>query len=294
MTQNSYGARPSIRALGELCGPRIVFLNTLAAMVGFLLASDVADGRFVILGLGVAALACGARSLNQYQERHIDALMPRTSGRPLCCGRMRPDDALVFSSFCILLGLSALLLTGSLIPPLLGAIAVAWYNGLYTTLKRHSSFAVVPGSLVGAVPPALGWAAAGGALTDTRLLYLCFFFFMWQVPHFWIFILRYGDEYARAGLPSLTATLGPGRASRVVFAWVGAAAVSSLLMIRGGLLHHAWLHAMLLAGSLWIIFSGGRLLREHLPGLYADIFRRINLYVVLVLCLLVLDRVVVP
>jgi protoheme IX farnesyltransferase len=294
MTSLASGTLPSVRTLCELCGLRIVFFNTLAALAGFLLAAGEADGRMVVLALGVAALACGARSLNQYQERRTDALMPRTGDRPLCSGRLRPAAALAFSICCILLGLSALLLTGSPAPPLLGAFAVAWYNGLYTGLKRLSSFAVVPGSLVGAVPPALGWAAAGGALTDARLWYLCFFFFMWQVPHFWIFILRYGDEYTRAGLPSLTATLGSGRASRVVFAWVGAAAVSSLLMIQGGLLHHAWLLAMLLAGSCWIILSGGRLLREHLPGLYADIFRRINLYVVLVLALLVLDRVVRP
>jgi len=136
-------------AYRELCGWRIVLFNAMAAAAAFMLAGDGPDGRLIVLALGVSALACGARGLNQYQERDTDVLMPRTCCRPLCIGRLRPGDVLAFSFCCMAFGILALLLTGSVIPPLLGAAAVIWYNGLYTRLKRLTPFAVLPGAVAG-------------------------------------------------------------------------------------------------------------------------------------------------
>src|SRR6478735_8703304 len=46
--------------------------------------------------LGILLLSSGSSALNQYQERHIDAQMPRTAKRPIPSGRISANGALVF------------------------------------------------------------------------------------------------------------------------------------------------------------------------------------------------------
>jgi protoheme IX farnesyltransferase len=74
---------------------------------------------------------------------------------------------------------------------------------VYTFLKRKTGFAVIPGSLTGALPPLIGWVAAGGGVTEPLIIYISVFVFIWQIPHFWLRILIYGKEYQEAGLPTL-------------------------------------------------------------------------------------------
>ena len=185
---------------------------------------------------GAFVLACGSCALNQYQERRIDSLMARTAKRPIPSGRIRPGQALGLALLLILSGEGLLLFTGNAAVPLLGTVAVCWYNIVYTGLKKVSAFAVVPGALVGAIPPAMGWAAGGGRLSDPSLAALAFFFFMWQVPHFWLHLLTYGKEYAEAGLPSLSDVFSAAQLKRLTFQWLSATAVSSLLLGLCGML----------------------------------------------------------
>ena len=185
--------KTSLSSYIELCKIRIALLSSFSAATGFLLAATELRPEIIILILGVFLLACGSSGLNQYQERETDAAMPRTGNRPLPSGRIKPVNALYFSLWLLFSGTSTLLLTGALSAPLLGLFAVAWYNGVYTFLKKKTAFAVVPGALIGAIPPAIGWIAGGGAMGDTKLLMLCFFFFLWQVPHSWLFIMHYGQ-----------------------------------------------------------------------------------------------------
>ena len=95
-------------------------------------------------------------------------------------------------------------LMGHPLAALLGLITVVWYNGIYTPLKRVTAFAAIPGGVVGAIPPVIGWVSGGGDPTDARIIVVAFFFFVWQVPHFWLLLMRIGGDYERAGLPSLT------------------------------------------------------------------------------------------
>jgi protoheme IX farnesyltransferase len=244
---------------------------------------------FPALFAGVFLLSCGACALNQYQERSVDARMARTSRRPIPSGRIRPGQALGWALLLILSGEGLLLFTGNNAVPLLGAAAVCWYNVLYTGLKKVSAFAVVPGALVGCLPPVMGWAAGSGTLSDPRLAALAFFFFMWQVPHFWLHVLTYGKEYAEAGLPSLTDVFSSAQLERLAFQWVSATAVSALLLGLSGLLQSPFAKAGLAAASLWLVAGGIFLMLRH-EATHTMLFRRANTFMLAVMLLTVIDQ----
>ncbi len=280
-----------IRPYLELCKPRIALFAAFSSASGFLLAHAASRNKLFLIVAGVLVLSSGAGALNQYLERRTDALMPRTESRPVPSGRLSPLRAFCFSLSLIFSGLFILLLTGNKMATLLGLSAVLWYNGLYTYLKTKTAFAAVPGALIGAVPPAMGWVAAGGSLYDPGLLYVCFFFFLWQVPHFWLLILRYGEEYRSAGLPSMTGILTEPQIARIIFSWIFATAVSCLFFVSNALSLSPFIRSFLFGVSLWLVWNGIRLLRARGKGNeYAFAFKRVNAYMLLVMILLSVDK----
>ena len=276
----------SYLALGKV---KIAFFASLSAAAGLLLANRPQGGALPALTAGVFLLAGGACALNQYQDRDSDALMARTAGRPIPGGRVNPGRALCFSLVLIGLGSFILFFTDSLAVPLLGLAAVFWYNGVYTRMKSRSAFAAIPGALVGAVPPAIGWLAGGGRLCDPALLALCFFFFMWQVPHFLVHLLAFGKEYEAIGRPSLTVVFTEAQLGRLVFQWLFAAAVSLQLIIVHGLIQSPFVLSGLISASFWLAAMGIPLLREG-ASLYPRVFKRINWFMLAVMLLLFLDK----
>jgi protoheme IX farnesyltransferase len=282
------GFAERVKPYAELCKPRISCLTTLSAVAGFLLAGGMAR-HIGTMPAGVFLFACGACSLNQYQERRIDALMPRTAGRPLPSGRIRPIAALVFSVLLLMAG-SLFLMRAGRDPFLLGLSAVLWYNGFYTFLKRKTAFAVIPGAVIGALPLAIGWASAGGDVLDPRMFFLCFFFFMWQVPHFWLFAEKHGEEYSRAGLPSMTSFFSKRQLSRINFIWMSAAGVSCIFIAAIGVARNSGVNLMLLGLSIWIMWNGGKLLGKKGIAPAGAAFNRINIYMVFVTLVLAADR----
>jgi protoheme IX farnesyltransferase len=107
---------------------------------------------------------------------------------------------------------------------------VIWYNGFYTYLKRITPYAVVPGSLVGAIPVFMGWSAAGGNLWDISIIFIAFFLFIWQVPHFWLLMQKYGEEYKAAGFPTINESIRPHKFKIIIFFWIVATSLSSLMI----------------------------------------------------------------
>jgi heme o synthase len=275
----------SYLALGKV---KIAFFASLSAATGILLTNHAPGMALPILTTGVFLLACGACALNQYQERDSDALMARTAGRPIPAGRVKPGHALCFSSALIGSGSLILFFTGSLVTPLLGLAAVVWYNGVYILMKNRTAFAAIPGALVGAIPPAIGWMAGGGSLGDLPLIALCFFFFMWQVPHFFVHLLTFGKEYEAIGRPSLTTVFTKAQLGRLVFQWLFAAAVSLQLIIVYGLIRSPFIRIALLMASFWLAATGIHLLREGMSG-FPRVFKNINWFMLAVMLLFSLD-----
>jgi protoheme IX farnesyltransferase len=194
-----------------------------------------------------------ASALNEVQESGIDATMTRTRGRPLPSGAIPRNAALLLVGIMTVLGSIILYATHGATPALLGLLALVWYNGIYTPLKRITAFAVVPGSVIGALPPAIGWATAGGAVADPALLSLCFVFFMWQVPHFWILSLRHQQDYARAGLPTIGELFSPTQVHRLIFTWTCASVAASMLMLLFQAVSGIVASIALVVAGVWLV-----------------------------------------
>ena len=203
---------------------------TFTAIAGFIIFSHSIGLDIIYLIAGVLLFASGSSALNQVQEATYDAMMPRTNMRPIPTGLLTKNQAFILSVLFILAGSFFLYVAYGTIPMLLGLFNVLWYNGIYTPLKRITAFAVVPGSLVGAVPAYIGWTAAGGSIYDTTILFVGLFLFIWQVPHFWLLMLKYGEEYKQAGFKTVTGTFHAMTLPKIIFAWVLSTSFSSLIV----------------------------------------------------------------
>jgi len=137
--------------------------------------------------------------------------------------------------------------------------------------------------------PAIGWIADAGNLLDPKLAVLSFFFFMWQVPHFFIHLLVFGKEYEEAGLPSLTEVFTGAQLDRLTFQWIITTAVSLQLVIFYGLLQSPLVHISLIAVSLWLALNGINFMRAHASG-YVGVFKRTNYFMLTVMVFMFFDK----
>jgi protoheme IX farnesyltransferase len=273
-----------------LCRVPISLLVACSAITGQVVASPSITSDVLVASAGVFLLACGASALNQVQERDIDALMERTRRRPLPAGMLSPLNALIASFTALLAGLLLLGRSGRL-PFIIGVLAVLWYNGLYTWLKRRTTFAAVDGGPVGMAAPAIGWAAGGGSISDPRLAVLCLLFFLWQVPHFWLLLLRSGDDYERAGLPSLTKVFPREILSGITVLWLIAAASASMLLPLFGMVRTPLLYGLLVLSVLLSSAGTSGLLRK--PSFPRAAFPLINLFLAALMVLISADALLV-
>ncbi|MBN1339805.1 MAG: protoheme IX farnesyltransferase [Bacteroidales bacterium] len=285
-------AFPSPNTFLELAKVKITFAVSLTTVTGYLLAKNAFDSGIILPVSGIFLLACGSSAINHLQERKRDALMNRTQGRPLPSGKITPFAATLFAVILVSGG-SLLLWTGSgLTATLLGLLALAWYNLVYTPLKTRTAFAVVPGSLIGAIPPLVGWVAGGGSLSDPRAMILAFFFFIWQVPHFWLLLLKYSREYERAGMPSLTGSFSITQIKKMTFIWTLSTAVSALMLPASGIIRSMTFSVAVAVASIWLVAAFSGLILKK--GGQFDPFRyfmKINFFVLLIIVFLSLDAV---
>ena len=207
------------RTFQELTKIRISSMSTLSTAAGYVAVRRGADGPLLTTLVGTLLVAMGAAALNEVQEWRRDALMPRTCHRPIPRGVVSPLVATEIALGLAACGLLLLLWGSGPLPALIALAAAAWYNGLYTPLKRVTAFAVVPGAVIGALPPAIGWTAGGGDPSAPALVVLCGVMFLWQVPHFWLLAQLHREGYERAGFPTMSRSFSDRQVMRLVFTW---------------------------------------------------------------------------
>ena len=187
-----------------LTKPDVTGLVVITTVAGFYLGSTGPLDWFRLGNtlLGTVLLAAGTAALNQYVEREMDSRMRRTASRPLPLGRLRPAEVLWFGLVLAALGAAWLSLTANVLACLLGLATTVLYLGVYTPLKKRSTWATAVGAFPGALPPLIGWAAARGEITLGGWL-LFAILFLWQFPHFHAIAWMYREDYARAGIRML-------------------------------------------------------------------------------------------
>src|SRR6266849_4468708 len=224
---------PSLAGVGDyiaLMKPRVMSLVVFTALVGLVLAPGhihpvIAFAALLCISVGAGA----AGALNMWYDADIDAVMTRTSGRPIPQGRIAPGEALGFGVTLAAFSVGVLGLLVSWLAATLLAFTVFFYVVVYTMwLKRWTPQNIVIGGAAGAFPPMIGWAAATGDISvEPCLLFLIVFF--WTPPHFWALSLNRADDYARARVPMLPVVAGAEETRRqillysVLLAPIGAA-----------------------------------------------------------------------
>ena len=195
-----------------LVKPRIALMLVLTAAAGFYLGTVGKFDWILFINsmLGIALLAFGVATLNQFIERKTDVLMKRTERRPLPTGKLKSIQALVFGIvLCVAAEVYFELFVNQL-TAILGLSVIVGYVFLYTPLKTKTSLSTVIGAFPGAMPPLMGWTAAAGEITVPAWVLFAILFF-WQFPHFLAIAWMYRAEYAKAGILMLPVVEPSGR-----------------------------------------------------------------------------------
>lgn len=284
-------ARPSVRDYVSLMKISLNGLVLATTLVGYFMGAQphhLNVGHCALALVGTALVAWGASALNQFLERDTDASMRRTAVRPLPAGRMAPHQALVFGALLSSVGL-VVLMTVNLATAWLGALTLAIYVFLYTPLKRINTLSTLAGGICGALPPIMGWTAAGGRFGAMPLI-LFTILFCWQIPHFLAIAWKYREQYGKAGFPLYTVLDPEGSATARQTLLYGVALLATTLL---PLLQHD-------AGALylWIALPSGlalcalalRFLLKPARPTATRLFFFTLIYLPLVLGALVVDR----
>lgn len=282
-----------VKIFFELAKVKITLFVTVTTAFGYIAASGKADAAIISVLVGVLLLAFGSAALNHYQEKDFDSRMDRTKNRPIPSGRISSEKTLLISILLVFIGSLILILTSEVIVLLLGLLNLFWYNIVYTLLKRKSPFAIVPGSLVGAIPPVIGWTAAGGSLIDPQIIIISFFFFIWQIPHFWLLLLVMDRDYQQAGFPTLTQIFNHYQLSRITFIWIIATAVTGLMIPLFGIVSEFWIDLGLFASGILLTWKAFSLLFESGDfSVFRLNFRYINYFALSVVLLVSIDKLI--
>jgi protoheme IX farnesyltransferase len=289
----SHGIREGIKIFSELIKFRITSLVSFTTGLGYILAADEISFTLFYAIAGIFLLASASSALNHWQERDSDALMDRTKYRPIPSGRIEAITALWLSLGLLVFGSGFLLFTTNFAAFALGIFTFFWYNGVYTPLKRKTAFAIIPGALVGALPPVAGWAAAGGEITDIRIIIIAAYFFIWQIPHFWLLLMLYGSDYEKGGFPTLNSVFETEQLKRITFMWLAGNVMAAMMIPLFLYINYPLSYYLLFAVSVWMIFVSVKFFRSDAQrNEIRNTFAAINFYTLFLITILSFDKLI--
>lgn len=278
-----------LRAYLELCKPIITLSVAFSALTGFIMYQGHVSGGWPGAYLGVLLVAAASSALNQVQEASRDKVMQRTQNRPLPSGKIKPGHALILVILLTLMGTGLLIRNYGILPATLALLTLLIYNGIYTPLKIHSPLAILPGALVGAIPPVIGYTAAGGHALHPHIVLLAFFFFMGQIPHFWLILLRHGEDYAQAGFISIRNYFNERQISMLTLVWTLATLMAAILLPLFGVITTPSIALALALLSLALLASFPYWLHKKRPVDIKRAFMVMNLYFLCIMLAVMAD-----
>jgi heme o synthase len=286
--------KQNFEVLIRLTRVRLSLMVTISAITGYFLTGSNPGTAVLYLFVGVFFLATGTTVLNQIQESKRDGLMPRTNHRPIPAGEISRFSASVVTFILLVTG-SLLLSLNGWVPMVLGLSNIVFYNLIYTPLKTRSWLAIIPGAVVGAVPPLMGWTSAGYSILHPHVMFIAIFVFLWQIPHFWLLMIKYGKEYEMAGFSSISKNLNEGQIKLVVFYWGVITSMFLMLFPLFGFNFRPVLLALLIALNIGFILLFHRFLfGEKNAQTIHKAFILINTYALVVFLFLVFNAMISP
>ena len=253
----------TVRAYVAITKPRIIellLITTLPAMV--LAERGLPPLGLVLATMGGGALAAGsAHVFNQVIERDIDALMRRTSRRPVVSEVIGVRAAMVYGVVLLAVSIALMLVWVNPLAAGLTLLANLFYVLVYTVLlKRRTPQNIVWGGIAGCMPTLIGWAAVTDSLDwPPFVLFLVVFF--WTPAHYWPLAVKFRQDYARAGVPMLPVVAADAAVGRQILAYTVATVATSLILLPVAELGWVYLAAAVPAGA-WFLIAAGRLLRS--------------------------------
>jgi protoheme IX farnesyltransferase len=229
----AYGPVELLRDYAQITKVRVTTLVVVTAWCGFFFGRHKSGLPVLTINLlwalaGIGMVAAGTACMNEIIERKSDALMRRTSLRPLVTGSVGVGHAIVVWALLTSAGATLLALKLNPLTALLSLLTAVCYLLMYTPLKKISPLCTFVGAFPGAMPGVLGWTAARGHLEWEAFVLFAIVFF-WQFPHFHAIALLYRDDYARAGIRMLPVVESDGRSTARQILMYGAALLPTSL-----------------------------------------------------------------
>ena len=310
----SFSIASKVKDYFQLIKFTLSFTVVLSCVIWYLLAPNVISYDWYMIGVLFVAgmLVTGsANAINQAVEKYTDAVMKRTSKRPVADGRMSQQEAYLFA---LITGITGVWMMGWFFrgddngfnwnASLLSAFSLFLYAYIYTPLKKINSIAVLIGAFPGALPCLIGWVAAtnvfspfatvtaGGKVFSNAGGWILFAIqFLWQFPHFWAIAWVSHGDYSKAGFKLLPADKGPTRFTAVQ------GIMYSVLMIPVGILPYyfglsgqmsMWI---LIVANLFMVFQSIRLYREMNAKAARRVMFSSYIYLPVVLLALLADKI---
>ncbi|KMY31360.1 protoheme IX farnesyltransferase [Lysinibacillus xylanilyticus] len=208
--------------------------------------------EIIFATIGSALVIGAAGAFNNVYDRDIDAIMPRTQSRPTVTGEMSAKSALTLAFAMLIIGAAVLALASPLAAGF-GLLGVFLYVVPYTMwTKRHTIYNTEIGSIGGAIPALIGWAAVSTDITHPAILGLFLVMVIWQMPHFYAIAIRKHADYEAAGVPMLPVVKGMRRTYYQTNFYLILLILSSLLF---GTLSVGIMLVALLLSIAWLIMS---------------------------------------
>jgi protoheme IX farnesyltransferase len=263
----------NVRDYIEVSKPRIVIVLVITAVTSMLAATrfdstpshawDVNLYQLGFLVLAGALASMGSSALNHYYDRDIDAIMDRTSKRPIPSRRLTARNVLVYGIALCIISIVVASLTLNVVATFMIALGIFFYVIIYTRwLKRTNAWNIVIGGFAGSAASMAGWAAATGSVNLLGFL-IGWIVFLWTPPHFWCLAIRARQEYASVHVPMLPVLIGNQRTAAYILANTAILVPYSLSLYIFGL---GFLYTTIaaIAGSLMLIYHY-KLLRNPTP-----------------------------
>ena len=262
-----------------LTKPRIIELLLVTTVpVMFLAQGGVPSLWLVVATLVGGTLSAGAaNTFNSVYDRDIDALMHRTSNRPMVTGAVTTRNALVFGAVLTVVSTVWFALVVNWLSALLSLAAIALYAVGYTILlKRRTSQNIVWGGVAGCMPTLIGWSAVTGTVGwPAVVLFLVIFF--WTPPHYWPLSMAFRDDYSTAGVPMLPVERGPVAVGRQIVAYSWVMVATSLVLVPVAPMGWVYTVTAVLAGALFLA-EAHRLLRAAKTGATGTALKPMRLF----------------